>query len=200
MYYYKFIITYYYMFITALIHNYYIVMTTLSHNYYTLHSLLLHCHCIIITHSSYYTLFYYILMQFHHYALLLHYYLIIISIIITNGKSCNYYLLCKEKVPIFTSTLPIITSLLQRGPKLHIITSTYFSVLNLQMELVSRLTRAILYCCANSNLFSPQFLQRQSRADKGLNLNMNIQPPLFWSTWSRASCPDSATCVGLAPG
>ena len=136
-------------------------------------------------------------------SLLPHYYFIIIlllrhyHIIITNGKSCNYYLLCKEKVPIFTSTLPIITSLLQRGPKLLVI--TYFILPNLQMELVRGLTRAILYCCTSSNLFSPQFLQLWSRADRVLNLNMNIRPPLFWSTCSRASCPDSATCVGLAP-
>ena len=41
---YKFIITYYYMIITALIHHYYIIITSLSHNYYTLlRSLLLLC-------------------------------------------------------------------------------------------------------------------------------------------------------------
>ena len=29
---------------------------------------------------------------------------------------------------------------------------------------------------------------------------MNIRLPLFWSTWSRARGPDSATCAGLAHG
>ena len=39
-----------------------------------------------------------------------------------------------------------------------------------------------------------------SHADRVLTLNMNIQLPLFWSTWSRALGQDSATCVGLADG
>ena len=38
----------------------------------------------------------------------------------------------------------------------------------------------------------------QFRADRVLTLNMNILFPLFWSTWSRARGPDSATCAGLA--
>ena len=44
------------------------------------------------------------------------------------------------------------------------------------------------------------FFVWQSRADRALTLNMNIQLPLrlFWSTCSRALGPDSATCAGLA--
>ena len=44
------------------------------------------------------------------------------------------------------------------------------------------------------------FRQWRSRADRVLTLNMNIRPPLFWSTGSRARGPDSATCAGLALG
>ena len=44
------------------------------------------------------------------------------------------------------------------------------------------------------------FFQWLSRADRVLTLNMNIWLPLFWSTWSRAWGPDSATCAGLAHG
>ena len=36
--------------------------------------------------------------------------------------------------------------------------------------------------------------------DRVLTLNMNIRLPLFWSTWSPARGPDSATCAGLAHG
>ena len=44
------------------------------------------------------------------------------------------------------------------------------------------------------------FSQWRSRAGKVLTLNMNIQLPLFWSTWSPARGQDSATSVGLAHG
>ena len=44
------------------------------------------------------------------------------------------------------------------------------------------------------------FHQWQSRADRVLTLNMSIRLPLFWSDWSRAQGPDSATCTGLVHG
>ena len=37
-------------------------------------------------------------------------------------------------------------------------------------------------------------------ADRVLTLNMSIWLPLFWSSWSRALGPDSATCAGLEHG
>ena len=59
------------------------------------------------------------------------------------------------------------------------------------------MTRALLYCSLSIN-FSLGFRQWRSRADRLLNLNMNIRLVLFWSTWSQARGPDSATCAGLA--
>ena len=66
-------------------------------------------------------------------------------------------------------------------------------------EPVSAQTRA-LYCCALYNYFFLKFRQWRSLTDSVLTLNMNIRLPLFWSTWSSASGPDSATCAGLAHG
>ena len=57
-----------------------------------------------------------------------------------------------------------------------------------------------LYCCALYNVFFLGFRQWRSRTDRVLTLNMNIRLPLFWSTWSPARGPDSATCAGLAHG
>ena len=57
-----------------------------------------------------------------------------------------------------------------------------------------------LYCCALYNVFFLGFRQWRSRTDRVLTLNMNIRLPLFWSTWSLARGPDSATCAGLAHG
>ena len=67
-------------------------------------------------------------------------------------------------------------------------------------ESVSALTRVLLYCCALYNSFFLGFHRWRSRADRVLTLKMNIRLPLFWSTWSRARGPDSATCAGLAHG
>ena len=56
-----------------------------------------------------------------------------------------------------------------------------------------------LYCCALYNFFFLGFRQWRSRADRVLTLNMSIQLPLFWSTWSRTRGPDLApTCAGMA--
>ena len=44
------------------------------------------------------------------------------------------------------------------------------------------------------------FRQWRSRTDRVLTLSMNILLPLFWSTWSPALGPNSATCAGLAHG
>ena len=44
------------------------------------------------------------------------------------------------------------------------------------------------------------FRQWRFRTDRVWTLNMNIRLPLFWSTWSPALGPDSATCAGLAHG
>ena len=66
-------------------------------------------------------------------------------------------------------------------------------------EPVSALTRVLLYC-GLSYLFNLGFCQWQSRADRVLTLNMNIQFPLFWSTSSLARGQVSATCAGLAHG
>ena len=57
-----------------------------------------------------------------------------------------------------------------------------------------------LYCCALNIFLLLGFRQWRSRADKVLTLDMNIRLPLFWSTWSPAQGPDSATCAGLAHG
>ena len=57
-----------------------------------------------------------------------------------------------------------------------------------------------LYCCALCNVFFLGIRQWQSHTDRVLTLNMNIRHPLFWSTWSPARGPDSATCAGLAHG
>ena len=65
---------------------------------------------------------------------------------------------------------------------------------------VSALTRALLILLRSLNFFFLGFRQWRSRADRVLTLNMNIRLPLFWSTWSRAWGPDSATCAGLAHG
>ena len=46
-------------------------------------------------------------------------------------------------------------------------------------------------------VFPLDFHQWQSRAHRGLTLNMSIQLPLFGST-PHALCQDSATCAGLA--
>ena len=54
------------------------------------------------------------------------------------------------------------------------------------------------YIAALTIIFFLGFRQWQSFTDRVLTLNMNIWLPLFWSTWSWASCPDSATCAGLA--
>ena len=62
---------------------------------------------------------------------------------------------------------------------------------------------ARLYIAALSNIFFKfllGFCQWQSRADRVLTLNMNIQLQLCWSTWSRAWGLDSATWAGLAHG
>ena len=57
------------------------------------------------------------------------------------------------------------------------------------------------FCIAAlSIIFFFAFRQWRSRIDRVLTLNMNIQLPLFWSTWSPARGPDSATCAGLANG
>ena len=58
-------------------------------------------------------------------------------------------------------------------------------------ESVSALTRALLYCRALYEFFL-DFISGE--------LALTIWLPLFWSTWSRARDPDSATCVGLARG
>ena len=68
-----------------------------------------------------------------------------------------------------------------------------------EQEPVSALTRTPLYA-ALSIIFLFGFYQWQSRADSVLSRYMNIRLPLFWSTWSRARGPDSATCAGLAHG
>ena len=66
-------------------------------------------------------------------------------------------------------------------------------------EPVSALTSALLYCCALYDFFFLGFVM-QPRADRALTLKMNIWLPLFWSTWSSARGPDSATCEGLVHG
>ena len=74
-------------------------------------------------------------------------------------------------------------------------------------EPVSALRHALLYCCTLYNTIQYLYIyiylgfrHFQSSTDRVLTLNMNIQVPLFWSTWSRAQGPHSATCVGLAHG
>ena len=59
---------------------------------------------------------------------------------------------------------------------------------------------ARFYIAVLSIIFFLGFRQWRSRADKILTLNINTWLPLFWSTWSRARGPDSATCAGLAHG
>ena len=54
-------------------------------------------------------------------------------------------------------------------------------------EPVSGLTRALLYIAGLAIIFlSLDFSQWRSRAENVLTLNLNIQSPLFLSTWSRA--------------
>ena len=67
-------------------------------------------------------------------------------------------------------------------------------------EPVSAPTCALFILLQSLYFFSLGFRQWRSRADRVLTLNMNIQLPLFWSTWSRVRGPDSATCAGLAHG
>ena len=61
-----------------------------------------------------------------------------------------------------------------------------------------RVRHVRFYIAALSIFFFLGFRQWRSSADWALTLNMNIRLLLFWSTWSRARGPDSATCVGLA--
>ena len=65
--------------------------------------------------------------------------------------------------------------------------------------LVSGLTHYSSYCFTLS-LFSPEtFLLRSCPdSDRVLNLKMNIQLPLFWSSWSQVRGQDSPSCAGLA--
>ena len=65
---------------------------------------------------------------------------------------------------------------------------------------ISALTRAILFCCALYIISFLDFCQWWFRAEGISTPNMNMQLRLFWSTWSRAFGPDSATSAGLAHG
>ena len=53
------------------------------------------------------------------------------------------------------------------------------------------------YFAALSIISFPGFRQWRSSTDRVSTLNMNIRLPLFWSTWSPARGPDSATCAEL---
>ena len=62
---------------------------------------------------------------------------------------------------------------------------------------------ALLYCCTLCNLLFLDYVNGDL-ALIGFNsqqrVNMNIQLPLFWSTWRRARGLDPATYDGLAHG
>ena len=55
-----------------------------------------------------------------------------------------------------------------------------------------------LYCCALYDFVFLEFCLWRSRADRVLTFNMNIQLPLFWRTWRRATAQDS--CHMCWPG
>ena len=61
----------------------------------------------------------------------------------------------------------------------------------------------LLYCCALNFFFLLLNFVSGDLALTGFEfwtLNMNIQLPLVWNTWSHARGLDSATCAGLAHG
>ena len=59
-------------------------------------------------------------------------------------------------------------------------------------------TRTFYTAALSIIFFFLGFRQWRSRADRVLTLSMNIRLPLFWSTWSPARSPHSATGAGLA--
>ena len=65
--------------------------------------------------------------------------------------------------------------------------------------LVSGLTHYSSYCFTLYFLSPETFLRRSfPDSDRVLNLKMNIQLPLFWSSWSQVRGQDSPSCAGLA--